>query len=1103
MENFDPIDVEFLINSDQVKKDAKKVRDQLKGIGDAAEDAAAQVGGLKGPNGDGGGLEKPLEGAGAAAEEAGKKVARAKSNFDGLGFSISQITRELPAFTYSAQTGFLAISNNIPMLADEIGKLRRENDELVASGKKGQSVIGQLAKSFLSWQTVLSVGVTLLTVYGPEIVSFLGNLFKTKKALDDNAKSMEAMNRAYESSSYQKAIKAIIQVRAAFSGAGTDIDKKAKALKLYNETLGDSLGTAKNYNEAEKTFVEKSGAYVKALLYRAAAAEAVNEASKELIRLTKEEDALNEKIEEKGGTRSAVSTFATKNLRQERNAVKKEAKEIETSYNRIISNLNNKAEELASAFNLDLDGDGKGGNNLVGKRKELLRKLADLDAEYARKKLNSDQEEVQALKDKFDKIRRLVEEFNNDPKNANVKIDLGAFNALEQNAIADLTYQQDTKKLQEELEAQKRIFEDFEEYKKQFGIAKAKEQFAEQLKEFGSYAELIRKQYDINADAFEAVAKGTATGGQQDRVRLIEKEAEAEIRLRNKQYTDLLAGLMSYEEKRTKLISDYQEKRALLISRGNLSEAQELERQHKASLGELDDEYAKSTDAYKALIRGVENLSDTAARAVIDNAKKMVGAMLAAGTITEELAAEINNKIQDLENELDNKTSKKLSGISDKIHEISGAFLNLGDSLETYNEGLADTITTIGELGNVAGEAAMAAANLSGGNIYEGIAGAINALAGIFTIGAKARESARRAQEELVRIQQVAEDGERRINEIMRQRNITKSQEVELTLKGVDAQRQALQLAQQQLVLDEKRLLRELQAEEYISGSHKEKYGGFLGIGRKTKVVNDYASLLGLTFEEIEKLYEKGKLEDRASELFEQLRQLREEGEDINSLLGDLEKQSAEIFTGTTSNALADSIVDGLKQGYDSFEDFADSIEGLLQGAILNSIKYNVLEEPLQNLYEQFAKYAESEGGLSQAESDAIRAAYQEQVQKAIDQYEQLSGILDADLLEGQKQTSGLQGAIRRELTEETASELTGLFRGQFDITKRQLQLGEKHFELEQRHFDATLRMIQLSALIEQNTAGTVTELKAAVLELRTISKNTKPSQTSRDLGLG
>jgi hypothetical protein len=54
----------------------------------------------------------------------GRNVGNYKSAFDGLGVSVSQIARELPSLTISAQQFVLAISNNLPMLQDELKKAK-------------------------------------------------------------------------------------------------------------------------------------------------------------------------------------------------------------------------------------------------------------------------------------------------------------------------------------------------------------------------------------------------------------------------------------------------------------------------------------------------------------------------------------------------------------------------------------------------------------------------------------------------------------------------------------------------------------------------------------------------------------------------------------------------------------------------------------------------------------------------------------------------------------------------------------------------------------------------------------------------------------------
>ena len=55
-----------------------------------------------------------------------RNVGNYKSGFDGLGNSINQLTREMPAFAMSAQTGFMALSNNIPIFFDQISKTQQE-----------------------------------------------------------------------------------------------------------------------------------------------------------------------------------------------------------------------------------------------------------------------------------------------------------------------------------------------------------------------------------------------------------------------------------------------------------------------------------------------------------------------------------------------------------------------------------------------------------------------------------------------------------------------------------------------------------------------------------------------------------------------------------------------------------------------------------------------------------------------------------------------------------------------------------------------------------------------------------------------------------------
>ena len=130
------------------------------------------------------------------AEQASGRFQRTVGQYErawnGLGFSVQQVARELPSLAISANTFFLAISNNLPILADEIKKASLQykafKAELAAGNKDVKAVAPvwqQLAKSIISWQTALVVGITLLSVYGKEVINWGKELVKGKNyALD-------------------------------------------------------------------------------------------------------------------------------------------------------------------------------------------------------------------------------------------------------------------------------------------------------------------------------------------------------------------------------------------------------------------------------------------------------------------------------------------------------------------------------------------------------------------------------------------------------------------------------------------------------------------------------------------------------------------------------------------------------------------------------------------------------------------------------------------------------------------------------------------------------------------------------------------------------
>lgn len=182
-----------------------------------------------------------------------RNVGNYASAFNPLSNSINQLTREMPAFANSLQTGFMAISNNIPALSDALAQIKQQNAALRAEGKPTVSMLRQVAGSLFSWNTALSVGITLLTVYGKDMVEWIARTYGASQASKVAAKATEDYNKALEESNVTlgqqigelKALSATILSNN--TSRKTQQDALNKLNKMYPEHLGNlSLEAARS-----------------------------------------------------------------------------------------------------------------------------------------------------------------------------------------------------------------------------------------------------------------------------------------------------------------------------------------------------------------------------------------------------------------------------------------------------------------------------------------------------------------------------------------------------------------------------------------------------------------------------------------------------------------------------------------------------------------------------------------------------------------------------------------------------------------------------------------------------------------------------------------
>ena len=195
-----------------------------------------------------------------------RNVGNYASGFNMLGFQIQQVARELPSLAYGPQIFFAAISNNLPMLADEIARAKKSVDELKKAGQTFTPVWKQIASWIFSWQTLLVAGVTVLTLYGKEITNWVASLFKGKTTIDASAAALERFNSAMTqgSVSAQSELTKLNLLYRAATDLSRPYEERAEAVKKLQDIypayfgnmaaeqvmVGNAVGAYENLRDA-------------------------------------------------------------------------------------------------------------------------------------------------------------------------------------------------------------------------------------------------------------------------------------------------------------------------------------------------------------------------------------------------------------------------------------------------------------------------------------------------------------------------------------------------------------------------------------------------------------------------------------------------------------------------------------------------------------------------------------------------------------------------------------------------------------------------------------------------------------------------------------
>ncbi len=191
-----------------------------------------------------------------------RNVGNYGKQWNGLSMSIQQVGRELPSLAYGPKVFFSAISNNLPILADEIKRARIEYDLLKKSGQSATPVWKQVASSLFSWQTALTVGITLLTLYGDKVVDWVAGLFNAKNVMKSLVDIQQQLNDVQLKGvqNAQSEITKLELLYKATQNASKPIRERKKAVDELQKSYPDFF---KNLSEEEILTGKAADAYAR------------------------------------------------------------------------------------------------------------------------------------------------------------------------------------------------------------------------------------------------------------------------------------------------------------------------------------------------------------------------------------------------------------------------------------------------------------------------------------------------------------------------------------------------------------------------------------------------------------------------------------------------------------------------------------------------------------------------------------------------------------------------------------------------------------------------------------------------------------------------
>lgn len=1014
-----------------------------------------------------------------------KYAAGAKTRFDALGFSVTQIARELPALAFGPQMFFLAISNNIGPFQDALSSARKEYRMLMEAGKSAIPVWKQLLKSVFSLQTGLSVATTLLVVYGDKITEWISTLFRASAAVDKTATNVRNLSRVMDEAAKQSAAERV------------ELDILYKATQDQTRSLKERNAAA---DELQRKYPESFSNLTNEAILAGDAANAYQNLTENILKVAQARAAMKI-IEENYGKMYQLQKAinADTNWTNRNKESTKEGKASTTTvvggsitgYVQTGETLTAEAKEYNRRTKA-LKDNKKAVDDLV-KANEALIKSIDVGA-FANFNGSND------INDYINRLK-MIEELRKKNASERIRLDTDLENQVEQARINAMEDGMDKEMAQRELN-NKIELQDIERQKQEYirKITEAQRQIfeAEEDAKAAKDKNYKKKAFDpssvsVDTSMFDIMSEYTK-----------QKQADETANY----YNNILAKYQDYTAKRLSVEKKYQNDLANLEKAGG-TEAQkaELLYQREEALNAIDKEFAMREVSFQTWANSITNMSLDELERLLTEAEQELARMENEGgtngnelavqrakvTATKDRIANIKSKEstspdkrsikewQELYKTL-SKVEREFEELGDTIGGTVGEIISAAGSISSSTLQMIDGIVTLANssstaMSGTAEAASTAIQNVEKASVILSIVGAAlqvaTKIAGLFK-----QESSYEKYEEAKEVYESYID--------ILDQIIEKQLELADSLAGENAQAaydKAIELYKKQA--DSARIFGAQYYKSRESGEKSKGYQDFydmsaagwqqaasaLGISAQELAMmmsKNMTNLFNLPVEQLEKLMLEAPLfiAQLDSEAQEYIKQIIEAENNIKSTT----EREMENATGISFESFSDDILESLYDVEKGAEDIADDIADYMRKALIKAMYVKQYEPEMRKWYEMWAE-ATKDGEIDPEEQTALDNLKNSIIQGAEAGAAAINAQFGTGSTTEQKSTAG----GFETMSQDTATELNGRFTAlqiAGEESKEQLVLlnmvTNSLLQINQAGFNNTLiQMVQINSYLE------------------------------------